>query len=163
MRTLAEFIFFALAVVLFNPTGGESADLQKGQNAYNQGDYATALHELQPLAEQGNAAAQYALGVMHANGDGIPMNFDTALKWYTLAAEQGYAFAQYTLAKIYGSHDGVPTDYVRAHMWANIAANNGFEVGGQLRDEFAKEMTPVQIEEAQKLYRECVKANYIWC
>ena len=45
----------------------------------------------------------------------------------------------------------------------NIAANNGFEVGGQLRDEFAKEMTPVQIEEAQKLYRECVKANYIWC
>jgi len=163
MRTSVVFIFLAVALVLVNPTGGESADLQKGQNAYNQGDYAMALHELQPLAEQGNAAAQYALGVMHANGDGVPMNLDTALKWYTLSAEQGYAFSQYTLAKIYASHGGVPTDYVRAHMWANIASKNGFEVGGLLRDEFAQKMTLAEIAEAQKLYRECVKANYIWC
>ena len=54
-------------------------------------DYATALREFEPLAKQGHARAQTNLGWMYDKGLGVPQNYETAVKWYTLAAEQGYA------------------------------------------------------------------------
>ena len=59
-----------------------AADFDKGINAYDSGDYKTALAEWTPLAEQGHADAQYSLGVMYENGEGSPENAKTALKWY---------------------------------------------------------------------------------
>ena len=76
----------------------ESADFQKGLTAYRSNDYATALREWEPLAEQGDAFAQYNLGVMYANGDGVPQDDKIALKWFTLAAEQGHAGAKTNLS-----------------------------------------------------------------
>jgi hypothetical protein len=49
-----------------------SQDFQKGLTAYKSGDYATALREWTPLAKQGDAFAQYNLGVMYGNGQGVP-------------------------------------------------------------------------------------------
>ena len=66
-----------------------SVDFQKGLTAYESGDYATALREFEPLAEQGVADAQYNLGFMYDNGQGVRRNHKTAVKWYRLAAEQG--------------------------------------------------------------------------
>jgi len=176
-----------------------SADFQKGMDAAQRGDYATALRELRPAAEQGNEHAQYLLGLMYRTGEGVPQDDKTAVKWYTLAAEQGDADAQYNLGNMYDNGRGVPQDYqtavkwytlaaeqghayaqgnlgskyafgegilkdyVYAHMWGNIAAMNGSELGGKLRDDFEKKMTPSQIEEAQKLSRECVAKNYKGC
>ena len=73
-----------------------NSDYQKGiaAYAYQSGDYAIALRDWTPLAEQGNAAAQYNLGQMYGNGRGVPQDDKTAVKWYTLAAEQGHAYAQ---------------------------------------------------------------------
>jgi TPR repeat protein len=65
--------------------------------ALERGDYATAKRIWQPLAEQGNAAAQYSLGNMYDSGRGTPQNYAEALKWYHKAAEQGYAKAQNNL------------------------------------------------------------------
>ena len=67
----------------------QSADFDKGLDAYDRGDYATALREFKPLAEQGDAYAQYNLGVMYDKGIGVPQHHKTAVKWYTLAAKQG--------------------------------------------------------------------------
>jgi len=67
----------------------ESADFQKGLTAYDNGDYATALREWKPLAEQGYYNAQNNLGVMYDSGRGVPQDYKTAVKWYRLAAEQG--------------------------------------------------------------------------
>ncbi len=50
------------------------AGLNEGLVAAQRGDYATALNEWQPLAKQGNAGAQYNLGVSYANGEGVPKN-----------------------------------------------------------------------------------------
>ncbi|MDP7426472.1 MAG: sel1 repeat family protein, partial [Rhodospirillales bacterium] len=72
-----------------------SADEQKGLDAALSGDYATALREWKPLAEQGDADAQNNLGSMYDQGQGVLQDYKTALKWYTLAAEQGDADAQY--------------------------------------------------------------------
>ncbi len=61
-----------LLLTLLVGTSAFSADYQKGAAAYESGDYATALRELEPLAEQGDARAQYNLGWIYAEGRGVP-------------------------------------------------------------------------------------------
>lgn len=73
-------------------TGGATdtaPDLEAGVAAYRRGDYAAALSELRPLAEQGQANAQLALGVMYTNGEGVAQNYIQAHMWLNLAASQG--------------------------------------------------------------------------
>ena len=70
-------------------------DFDKGVAAAQAGDFATALKEWKPLAEDGDSAAQYNLALMYNNGDGVPQDYKEAVKWYTLAAEQGVAVARY--------------------------------------------------------------------
>lgn len=55
------------------------------------------ISELKNKAEQGNAEAQYSLGVCYRCGDGVEKNLEEAIKWYKKAAEQGYARAQHNL------------------------------------------------------------------
>ena len=100
---------------------------------------------------------------MHQNGQGVPQDDKTAVKWYRLAAEQGNASAQYNLGVMYAYGMGVLKDYVYAHMWENIAATNGNKLGAKLRDDFEKKMTPADISAAQKLARECVRKKYKGC
>ena len=149
MKNLIRIIYLTLAVLLASTETSWGADFQKGLAAAQSGDFATALREWAPLAEQGHARAQNNLGQMYSNGKGVPQDYKIARKWYTLAAEQGDAFAQFNLGQMYRKGEGVSKDYVYAHMWANIAASNGDEDPGNLRDEVAKEMTPAQIEKAE--------------
>ncbi len=163
MRKLLPILCLTLAVLLWGTGEGWSADFQKATDAYNRGDYATALREIKPLAEQGDADAQYNLGLMYSNGRGVPQNHKTAVKWWRLAAEQGHAGAQAKLGAMYALGQGVIQDNVYAHMWGNLAASNGNETGGKLRDFVAKKMTPTQLETAQRLARECVRKKYKGC
>ena len=127
--------------------------------AYHRGDYGTAIRQLRPLAKQGNANAQFNLGIMYSEGKGFPQDYAEAVKWYRKAAEQGLANAQYNLGFMYYNGRGVPQDYVQAHMWTNLAASR-FPFGKKrdnavkYRDIYAKMMTPAQISEAEKLARE---------
>ncbi len=120
-------IVLCLLMVWMTPVSW-GADLEKGLIAYTNGDYATALREWTPLAEQGYADAQHNLGVMYSNGNGVPQDFKTAVKWYTRAAEQGNAGAQLNLGAMYGNGQGVIRDDVYAHLWFNIASSLGNEV-----------------------------------
>ena len=160
MRTLFIIPLVLMSLVSF-PSW--SADLNKGLTAAQNGDFAAALKEWKPLADQGDADAQYYLGVMYEKGVGVPQDSKEAVKWYRLAAEQGLADAQGNLGVMYALGTGVLKDDVYAHMWGIIAANNGNKSGAKLRDIVEKEMTPNQIEEAQRLARECVKKNYKGC
>ena len=65
------------------------ADLDDGLAAYQREDYVTALREFQSAAGQGNAVAQYHLGMMYDFGKGVPQDDHEAFAWYRLAAEQG--------------------------------------------------------------------------
>ena len=97
----------------------------KCSSAYERGDYATALREWKPLAKQGNASAQFNLGMTYANGRGVPQDYKTAVKWYKLAAKQGLVDAQYTLGVLYANGQGVPQDYKTAVKWYELAAEQG--------------------------------------
>ena len=110
MKKLTAILCLTIAVLLRSYGISESADYQKGLDAANSGDFATALREWKPLAEQGHAVAQYNLGLMYRYGDGVSQNNKTATKWFRVAAEQGYADAQYSLGLTYRYGEGVPRD-----------------------------------------------------
>ena len=71
------------------PSSVAAQDFDRGVSAYEAGDYLTALRELRPLAEQGDAVAQNYLGVMYYNGQGVPQNYQLAYMWFSLAAAKG--------------------------------------------------------------------------
>ena len=84
----------------------------------------TALAE---RAEQGDADAQFRLGVMYDIGQGVPQDEAKAAAWYKKAAEQGDADAQLNLGLMYDNGRGVPQDEVRAVAWYRKAAEQGNE------------------------------------
>ncbi len=146
----------ALLIALATPS---QADYRDGAAAYWRGDYATALQEFKPLAEQGDARAQFGLGVMYDKGQTVPHDHAQAVKWYRRAAEQGNAIAQFNLGVMYDEGRAVPQDYVRAHMWFNLAASRSEpgadqDMAVKNRDIVAERMTPAQIAEAHRLARE---------
>jgi TPR repeat protein len=130
------------------------ADFKTAMEAYNRGDFATALREWRPLAEQGDASAQFYLGLSYENGDGVPRDYTKARQWYEKSAAQGEAKAQLYLGLQSAFGQGGPMDLVQAHMWYNLAAENGHLGAAVYRNDLAKQMTPAQIAEAQKRARE---------
>ena len=123
MRIFQSVILVASAMLLSATSW--SKDLAKGQDAYFSGDYQTAMTEWQPLADAGQMDGQYGLGLLYANGFGVDMNDDQALKWYGLAAEQGHAEAQANLAVMHANGWGVPQSNEMALKWYTLAADQG--------------------------------------
>lgn len=121
MRTLLaakRLITIAVSLTLSAPI---FAGFDEGLAAYNAGDYQTAKREWVTAAKQGNAGAQYRLGGMYDNGQGVPQNDAEAVKWYRLAAVQGNAGAQTDLGFMFSSGRGVPQNYVVAYALFNLA------------------------------------------
>ncbi len=141
------------------PTAPAWAGLDEGVAAYNRGDYATAPREWRPLAKQGNANAQFNLGLIYSKGRGVPQDYTEAARWYRRAAEQGVAQAQYALGFMYSKGRAVPQDYAQAHMWYSLAVSRyppseDRDKAVFNRDIITAKMTPTQIAEAEKLARE---------
>ena len=132
--------------------------LEDAASAHERGDDATAVQLLRPLAEEGNAFAQFALGFIYDAAKGISQDDAEAAKWYRKAADQGVAGAQYNLGAMYADGHGVLLDYVEAYKWLSVAASRfpaeNRDVAVKMRDLVAAKMTPTQISEAQKLARD---------
>ena len=91
-----------LAVVVVLVAAPAWAGSQAGLEAYERGDYATALKEWRPLAAQGDGVAQYNLGFMYSEGQGVQQDYVQAHMWISLAAAQdkeSYREARALLAK----------------------------------------------------------------
>ena len=139
-------------------------NVESGFKAYERGDFSNAMRMFRLLAEQGDSAAQYNLGNMYYNGQGVPQDFKKAIKWYRKSAEQGNILGQSNLGLMYATGRGVPQDNIYAHMWWSIAASSGETTAAATnRDKVVEEMTTDQIAQAQRLARECVKKNYKGC
>ena len=123
-------------------------DFEHAADAYEREDYKTAYKLFLPLAEQGDAFAQYNLGLMYDQGLGVPQDYKEAFKWYRLSAVQGFPQAQTNLGVMYEKGQGVPQDYVEAHIWFTLSGSNGDKGAVANRDRVEKKMTPSQIAEA---------------
>src|SRR5450830_1929110 len=99
--------------------------LSEAAAALDAGNGARALEICKTLAEQGNATAQYNLGVLYERAAGLTPDYSQAVHWYTLAAEQNNAMAQYNLGVMYDLGRGVPQDNEKALLWLGRAASNG--------------------------------------
>ncbi|MDH3533433.1 MAG: sel1 repeat family protein [Gammaproteobacteria bacterium] len=122
VRTIA-----LLAVMVF-PGLAVGDHLQDGLDAYDVGDYEKALAVCMPYAEAGDRAGQFCIGRLYANGFGVPMDDDEALKWYGLAAEQGHSEAQFNLGVMHANGWGVPMSEEEAAKWYQLAAEQGLVI-----------------------------------
>ena len=96
-----------------------------GYQSYLKGDYQAAFDEWRPLAELGDAEAQYNLGVMYDQGFGVEQDLGKAADWYRKAAEQGFVDAQANLGLMYFHGQGLNKDHQAAAHWLNLAVANG--------------------------------------
>lgn len=117
-------------------------------------DYRQAKEWFEKAAKQGHAGAQTNLGTLYLQGEGAPQSAQMALFWFSRAAEQGDVLAFAKLGWIYAQGRGMLQDFVQAHMWYNLSAAQGEQRAAEARDALAKQMTPAQIAEAQRLARE---------
>jgi len=88
-------------------------------------DHLVAFSRLKKAAENGNAEAQFELGRIYGNGDGVPQNYPTAIEWLEKAAHQHHPKAQESLGSIYANGVGVEQDFTSARGWYLQAARNG--------------------------------------
>ena len=135
--------------------------------ALKRGDFRLAAGLFYPLAERGDARAQYNLGLLYASGLGVTHDYQAALKWHRMAAKQGHPGAQNELAQMYSKGQGIPQDHVRAHMWYSIAAESlgggSKQVLTKDRENVASHMTPAQIQKAQEMAQRCLESKFKNC
>jgi len=103
------------------------------------------LDQLHQMAESGDPIAQNALGLRYATGDGVALNEEVAVGWFTKAAEQGNVAAQSKLGSIYYSGRGVPQDPNRAYFWMIVARMSGDDASKALAPFVRARLTRAQV------------------
>jgi TPR repeat protein len=89
-----------LAAQILGIAGAIAGPWEDGMASYNRGDYAPAIRLFRPLAEQGNAKAQSALGMMYRRGQGVARNSVHAFLWFSRAAARGDTRAKVELREV---------------------------------------------------------------
>ncbi|HXI44053.1 MAG TPA: tetratricopeptide repeat protein [Bryobacteraceae bacterium] len=97
------------------------ADVDSGLRAYERGDYATALREWIPVAENGDARLQFLVGQVFR----LSQQPAEGVRWFRKAAEQGFPQAEFSLGVIFENGTGVVQDYVAAAKWYRKASEHG--------------------------------------
>jgi len=110
---MVVFRVFAVAALLFG-CGAARADFAAGLAAYERGDFEAAYREWLPLAEAGDAEAQFRVGRLYDVGEGQPRNGRKAVAWYEKAYAHGHVKAAYNLAYLYHKGVLIPQDYEKA-------------------------------------------------
>jgi TPR repeat protein len=107
------------------PDAGPEKLFRDAVDAYERGDFAEAVKWLRKAADQDFPLAQFNLGVMYAQGWGVPQDYAVAANWYRKAADQDFPLAQFNLGVMYDEGRGVPQDYAVAD-WYRKAADQGY-------------------------------------
>ena len=106
----------------------DSSDFSLGWEAYDNGNYETALKVWKPLANNGHVQAQVNLGIMYDYGRGVTEDKLAAAQWYRAAAQQGNMSAQYNLGQMYAQGRGLSKDKKSALKWYTKAAEQGLVI-----------------------------------
>lgn len=154
MRKHLIAVLFAVSLL---PTSAH-ADFNNGVVALMMSDYELALQTFLPLAETSDHGfAQYFLGRMYADGQGVDKNLETAASWYRKAAEKGIADAQYRLGQMYETGHGAPSDLEYAYGWYSVAAHLGNAKGIAASQQTRQKMSDSERVEADKLSRDLIE------
>ena len=130
------------------------ADFKTGLAAYDRGDFRAALQEWLPVAQRGDANAQFNIGLLYAR-QRRRQDLRQAAEWYRKAAEQGVGAAEYNLGVMYANGDGVPRDVHEAVKWLQKASDAGIPMG---REELANLYGSKGIENHTKSFEAYTKS-----
>ena len=108
-------------LILLAASTSLAQDLEAGRRAANRGDFAEALINWAPLAEWGDAEAQFNMGRLLARGDGVMQDYAKAFSYFKKAALQGHRKAAEKLSVMYKHGDGVRRDPVQAEYWERVS------------------------------------------
>jgi len=100
-RHIRSAVFFVTLLFACSAVTAQSSDIKRAADAYNAGDYATAIAIWEPYAHQGNRDAQFGMGVIYYGGNGVSKNLDEALAWFRKAADSGHPTAMFNLGVAY--------------------------------------------------------------
>jgi TPR repeat protein len=89
-----------VATILLSGAAAVAGPWEDGMVAYNRGDYVPAIKLIRPLAQAGNAKAQYVMGVMYRKGEGVARSSAKAFMWFSLAAKKGDTQAKAHLQEV---------------------------------------------------------------
>ena len=126
---------------------GQSA---RDHSSDNQRAPAKSLADLRKLADQGDADAQWQMGVRYHNAEDVPHDDAQAMQWFLRAAEQGNVAAQSALGAYYWAGRGVPEDLSKAYFWSAIALAQGDENSKVRLEGLASQMTHAQVSAARQ-------------
>lgn len=126
MKKNNVFLLLLLSLALVHSAlGAPLRPFKYGLKAYHHGDYDIALKIWQPLAEQGNAHAQFYMGKLYEIGSvSIPQNWDKAFYWYEKSATHGSTIAGYHLAQLFDEGRGTLPNKQKAFFWYQQAATS---------------------------------------
>lgn len=112
-------------IVLLFMANTTYAGFNEAVTAYDSGDFKRAFIEAKPSADRGDPSAQYLLGVMYYNGEGVSQDYKESVKWLKLSAAQGNLNAQFNLSNMYRKGEGVTANYEESFKWALPSAEQG--------------------------------------
>lgn len=121
----ARLVLVVFAVTWPHWNGAVGQNFDRGLNAAENGDFATAVAEWSALAEIGHASAQTSLGYLYEFGLGVASDISEAVKLYQAAADQGFADAQFNLAGMYDEGRGIGQNKAEAAKWYQLAGEQG--------------------------------------
>jgi len=119
---LFKTLILSLLLLIKTGTMGFGQSLEKGMQAIQAGDFESAFKELEPLAKKGDQWAQYTLGNMYFDGDGVTQNYKQAYNWYMQSAKQGNEYAQFFIGYMYKQGNGIEKDETKSFKWFQQAA-----------------------------------------
>jgi hypothetical protein len=158
----SNLLLLAILYLLGTSSFAASNPFDDASAAYERGDYVQGMKLFRQLAAQGHQWAQRRLGLIYAEGKGVPQDYQEAVRWYRLAAAQGNVPAQYSLGLAYEKGQGVPQDYQEAVKWYRLAAAREDEWAqtrlGSIYEE--GQGVPQDYQEAVRWYRLAAAQGY---
>ena len=169
MKRLIALVF----LLSVSATAAAAQDFKRGTEAYWKSEHGLAFEQLLPLAQEGNADAQFYIGRIYGVSKSEPYDETLALQWTESSANLGLGDAQFVIGRWYKLGAGLPKDNVLAYMWLNLSSGSRKWLSGiptgkfkfdaedavTIRDFIAEEMSSGEIKEAQRRTREWLDAH----
>src|ERR1700677_4831744 len=148
---------YLVSPLVWKRSAGSPSTLQSQER--NQNMQAKSLADLRTLAAQGDAGAQYQMGVRYDKGEGVLKDDAQAVQWFQRAADQGNVDAQAHLGAYYWAGRGVPRDLSKAYMWSMIAVAGGDDNSKSRLQGLASQMTRAQVSAARQQAEEWIHTH----
>ncbi|MCW8932593.1 MAG: sel1 repeat family protein [Gammaproteobacteria bacterium] len=138
--------FTTLLLLMFSQTllANKCVDLIKKEDFYEASDVCAAM------AQKGDMNAQFSLGVLYYQGNGIIADMTEAQKWIRKAAEQNHNQAQYNLGILLANGHGSSANLVEAYAWLKISADNGYSAASDSVSQLGQELSAGEKKEANE-------------